>query len=68
MPPKRRPPPQLYGPLGPNGELQFPPLKSYAEREKERLEAIQREKDKNKLPKGMKRKYVIGSSKTRPTS
>ncbi|XP_047529766.1 dynein axonemal heavy chain 3 [Vanessa atalanta] len=53
MPPKRRPPPQLYGPLGPNGELQFPPLKSWAEREKEKLEALNREKAKNKLPKGL---------------
>ncbi|XP_039753870.1 dynein heavy chain 3, axonemal [Pararge aegeria] len=53
MPPKRRPPLQLYGPLGPNGELQFPPVQTFAEREKERLEAIKKEKDKNKLPKGL---------------
>lgn len=52
MPPKRRPPPKLYGPLGPNGELQFPPLKPWAEREKERLDAIKKEQDKKKLPKG----------------
>lgn len=52
MPPKRRPPPDLYGPLGPNGEMQFPPLKPWAEREKERLEAIEIEKSKNKLQKG----------------
>lgn len=52
MPPKKRIPPQLYGPLGPNGETQYPPLKSWAEREKERLEAIEREKKKNKLQKG----------------
>ncbi|XP_045448983.1 dynein axonemal heavy chain 3 [Melitaea cinxia] len=53
MPPKKRPPPQLYGPLGPNGELQFPPLKSWAEREKEKQEALKKERDKNKLPKGL---------------
>lgn len=53
MPPKRRVPPQLYGPLGPNGETQFPPLKPWAEREKERLEALKKEKDKHKLQKGM---------------
>ncbi|XP_013168993.1 PREDICTED: dynein heavy chain 3, axonemal-like [Papilio xuthus] len=53
MPPKRRPPPQLYGPIGPNGELQFPPLKPWAEREKERLDAIKKEQDKKKLPKGL---------------
>ncbi|CAH0719658.1 unnamed protein product, partial [Brenthis ino] len=53
MPPKRRSPPQLYGPIGPNGELQFPPLKSWAEREKEKLEALKKEKEKNKLPKGL---------------
>ncbi|CAH2242148.1 jg1052 [Pararge aegeria aegeria] len=53
MPPKRRPPLQLYGPLGPNGELQFPPVQTFAEREKEQLEAIKKEKDKNKLPKGL---------------
>ncbi|CAG9790368.1 unnamed protein product [Diatraea saccharalis] len=35
MPPKRRPPPKLYGPLGDNGELQFPPPKSWQERERE---------------------------------
>ncbi|CAG9790367.1 unnamed protein product [Diatraea saccharalis] len=39
MPPKRRPPPKLYGPLGDNGELQFPPPKSWQERERERLES-----------------------------
>lgn len=53
MPPKRRPPPNLYGPIGPNGELQFPPLKPWAEREKERLEAIEKAKGKNKLQKGV---------------
>ncbi|CAG9584340.1 unnamed protein product [Danaus chrysippus] len=53
MPPKRRVPPQLYGPLGPNGETQFPPLKPWAEREKERLEALKKEKDKHKLQKGL---------------
>ncbi|XP_041978336.1 dynein axonemal heavy chain 3 [Aricia agestis] len=53
MPPKRRPPPQLYGPIGPNGELQFPPLKPWSEREKERLAAVKREKEKEKLPKGI---------------
>ncbi|VVC95447.1 unnamed protein product [Leptidea sinapis] len=51
MPPKRRPPPNLYGPLGPNGELQFPPLKPWAERERERLEALQKEKSKPKVQK-----------------
>ncbi|CAH3998948.1 unnamed protein product [Pieris brassicae] len=61
MPPKRRQPPQLYGPIGPNGELQFPPLKPWAEREKERLEAIQREKDKNKLPKVLLEDLVSGA-------
>ncbi|CAB3253984.1 unnamed protein product [Arctia plantaginis] len=54
MPPKRRIPPVLYGPLGPNGELQFPPLKPWAEREKERLEALDKnKKDKNKVQKGL---------------
>ncbi|XP_068632055.1 dynein axonemal heavy chain 3 [Battus philenor] len=53
MPPKRRPPPKLYGPLGPNGEMQFPPQKTFAEREKEKLDAIKKEKDKKKLPKGL---------------
>ncbi|XP_050671120.1 dynein axonemal heavy chain 3 isoform X2 [Leptidea sinapis] len=53
MPPKRRPPPNLYGPLGPNGELQFPPLKPWAERERERLEALQKEKSKPKVQKGL---------------
>lgn len=52
MPPKRKPPPQLYGPIGPNGEVQFPPLKSWEEREKEKLEALKKEKEKNKLQKG----------------
>lgn len=52
MPPRRKEPPNLYGPIGPNGELQFPPLKPWALREKERLQAIQKEKDKQKLPKG----------------
>lgn len=53
MPPKRRPPPQLYGPIGPNGEVQFPPLKSWEEREKEKLEALKKEKEKHKLQKGI---------------
>ncbi|KAL0892691.1 hypothetical protein ABMA27_014410 [Loxostege sticticalis] len=53
MPPKKRVPPVLYGPIGPNGEMQFPPLKSWAEREKEKLEAAKREKEKNKLQKGL---------------
>lgn len=52
MPPKKRVPPTLYGPIGPNGELQFPPLKSWAERERECLEALEKEKSKNKLQKG----------------
>lgn len=53
MPPKRRIPPVLYGPLGANGEMQFPPLKPWAEREKERLEALENsKKDKNKVQKG----------------
>ncbi|XP_052759353.1 dynein axonemal heavy chain 3 [Galleria mellonella] len=53
MPPKRRPKPELYGPIGPNGELQFPPLKPWAERERERLEKLKKEQEKNKLPKGL---------------
>ncbi|XP_075973125.1 dynein heavy chain 3, axonemal [Anticarsia gemmatalis] len=55
MPPKRRVPPQLYGPLGPNGETQFPPLKPWAEREQERLENIEKERNKLKLQKGLVR-------------
>ncbi|XP_053607537.1 dynein axonemal heavy chain 3 [Plodia interpunctella] len=55
MPPKRRKPPNLYGPIGPNGELQFPPLKSYEERERERLEEIKEQEKKNRLPKGLVR-------------
>ncbi|CAG9790365.1 unnamed protein product [Diatraea saccharalis] len=53
MPPKRRPPPKLYGPLGDNGELQFPPPKSWQERERERLESERLEKEKHKLQKGL---------------
>ncbi|RVE49566.1 hypothetical protein evm_005794 [Chilo suppressalis] len=53
MPPKRRPPPKLYGPLGPNGELQFPPPKTWQEREREKLEAERLEKEKHKLQKGL---------------
>ncbi|KAI8435550.1 hypothetical protein MSG28_003843 [Choristoneura fumiferana] len=53
MPPKRRVPPVLYGPLGPRGELQFPPLKSYAEREREKMEAAKRDQEKGKLQKGL---------------
>ncbi|KAI8429290.1 hypothetical protein MSG28_007791 [Choristoneura fumiferana] len=56
MPPKRRVPPVLYGPLGPRGELQFPPLKSYAEREREKMEAAKRDQEKGKLQKAYKRK------------
>ncbi|KAJ8727857.1 hypothetical protein PYW08_016242 [Mythimna loreyi] len=53
MPPKKRTPPQLYGPLGPHGEMQFPPMKSLAQKEKERLKAIEAEKKKHKLQKGL---------------
>ncbi|KAG6455707.1 hypothetical protein O3G_MSEX009350 [Manduca sexta] len=53
MPPKKRVPPQLFGPIGPNGELQFPPLKPWHEREKERLDAIEKERNKRTLPKGL---------------
>ncbi|XP_059059125.1 dynein axonemal heavy chain 3 [Achroia grisella] len=53
MPPKRRPKPELYGPIGPNGELQFPPLKPWAEREQERVEKLRLEQEKKKLPKGL---------------
>lgn len=52
MPPKKRPPAQLFGPLGPNGETQFPPLRPWAEREKERLAKLEREKERNVAPKG----------------
>lgn len=52
MPPKRREPPKLYGPIGPNGELQFPPLKPWAEREQERLDAEKKKLSQNKLQKG----------------
>ncbi|XP_050560797.1 dynein axonemal heavy chain 3 isoform X1 [Spodoptera frugiperda] len=56
MPPKRRPPVERYGPLGPNGEMQFPPLKSLAEREKEKKEKeLEAERNKHKLQKGLVR-------------
>ncbi|XP_049869343.1 dynein axonemal heavy chain 3 [Pectinophora gossypiella] len=54
MPPKRRKPPVLYGPLNARGDMQFPPLKPWEEREKERLEALRRqEANKHKLQKGL---------------
>ncbi|XP_063362018.1 dynein axonemal heavy chain 3 [Cydia amplana] len=53
MPPKRRAPPILYGPLGPRGEIQFPPLKPYAERVREKEEAERKEREKGKLQKGL---------------
>lgn len=54
MPPKRRPPVERYGPLGPNGEMQFPPLKSLAEREREKKEKeLEAERNKHKLQKGL---------------
>lgn len=59
MPPKRKPPPQLYGPLGPNGEIQYPPLKSYEERERERLEALEKEMKRKRMPKGDHFKFHI---------
>ncbi|KAL4710846.1 hypothetical protein ACJJTC_016130 [Scirpophaga incertulas] len=53
MPPKRRAPPQLYGPIGPDGQPQMPPLRSWQEREQDRLDAEKRERDKKKLQKGI---------------
>ena len=52
MPPKKRIPPKLYGPLSDSGEMQFPPLKTWAEKEREKLQAIEEEKKKNRLQKG----------------
>ncbi|CAH0578973.1 unnamed protein product [Chrysodeixis includens] len=55
MPPKKREPPKLFGPIGPNGELQFPPLKPWAERERERLQEERKGSSRNKLQKGLVR-------------
>ncbi|GBP85180.1 Dynein heavy chain 3, axonemal [Eumeta japonica] len=49
---RRRSPPPLYGPVGPRGELQFPPLRPWKEREKERLASRAAERGKHKLQKG----------------
>lgn len=52
MPPKKRTLPNLYGPLGPNGEMQYPPVKSWEQREREKKEALKKQMDKKRLPKG----------------
>lgn len=52
MPPKKHTPPTLYGPLGPKGEMLYPPLKSWEQREREKQQALKKEMDKKRLPKG----------------